>query len=300
MDDHNDFILTLTGITPSSWKSIEAQREEEMLLAHEDRPEAVTYSDPIPTVFTCLEMWPIETNLLCFNCGLKFNGPPKSFPISRRETTAGLIEFNVRGNMCSFPCVRSWIDISCRDSAERHEALRNLSLFYFMFTGRQKSDIPPAPDRTLLKSYGGPLSEDAYKQKINAFDKVDRDSDEPTPVADRAAVIFKILHGCDIVERRIVKQNTPITSTPTRTVIDVSENSIWAMLSSTPAPVVEEEQVKPKRATKKTATAEEATTAGGCPPKSAINGECPPKSAINGECPPIKPVKKSRGAPRKN
>jgi hypothetical protein len=258
MDDYSEYILTLSGITTESWKSIETQREEEMLTGHADHTEMLTFSDSIPTVFSCMESWPIETNLLCYNCGLKFTGPPKAFPISRRETMAGIIEFNVRGNMCSFPCVRSWIDLHCRDSADRNESLRNLSLFYFMFTGRHKSDIPAAPERTLLKCYGGPLTEDAYKQKINLFDKVDRDSDEPAPVGDRMAIIFKILHGCDAVERRITKLVGPICSTPGDLVVNVSEQSMWAM--SKPAEIQQEEVkeqpivikvTKPRKSTRK-------------------------------------------------
>jgi hypothetical protein len=179
-------ILRLTGITMADYVPVEDIADNRLLHPGTDDgkvgaeesesvPEAALPLDKIPRVFTSLDEWPHSTNLLCWSCGFSFDDRPKFEPTFVRESEAGEIEFGVRGNMCTFNCVETWIEIrygAHANNEKRRKAQDNLCLVYFMFTGRRVSQIKPAPYRTELRKYGGELDEDTFWTRLRALDPV--------------------------------------------------------------------------------------------------------------------------------
>ena len=165
-------ILRLTGITLNDYIPIEdiadrclIQTLDEVVL-----PE-MTY-DKIPRVFTCIETWPHNTNLHCWQCGFTFDGSPKFVPTYVREFE-NTIEFGVHGNMCTFNCAELWIIINYASKEDhRWRAQDNLCLLYYLFTGNRVSRIHPAPNKTELKKYGGEIDETVFCTKIHNLNVV--------------------------------------------------------------------------------------------------------------------------------
>lgn len=228
-------ILVLSGVSLDDYKSLDDKYAEEMMERMVGDEISVSQynvcSDKIPTTFCSLDEWPTETTARCHNCTLGFNNRPVPIPTIIRELPDGRVEFNVRGNMCSFPCVRRWIDVHYHDLNVRDNIMRNLSLLYFIFTGRQKTDIQSAPEHTLLKCYGGDMTEEQYKKRIAAIDHIARSSDDPVPEEQRIPTIVRMLRGTD---RDLVRKYDPqhvtsiISPGLTDNDITVGGNTMWS------------------------------------------------------------------------
>lgn len=228
-------ILVLSGVSLEDYKSIDDKFAEEMMGRMVEEEISVSQynmgSDKIPTTFYSLDEWPTETTARCHNCTLSFTNRPVPIPTIIRELPDGRVEFNVRGNMCSFPCARKWVDVHYHDLNARDNILRNLSLLYFIFTGRQKTDIQPAPDHILLKCYGGEMTEENYRKKISDIDHVSRSSDDPVPAENRIPTIMRMLRGAD---RDLVRKYDPeyVSGVMSPGLMDnsitVGKNTMWS------------------------------------------------------------------------
>ena len=162
-------ILRIFGISKSDYVSIEDTAEikyRERLENEEQIDIKEVIFDKIPTIFENLKTWPMQTNLLCWHCDLKFDSLPIFVPTYAKHRDSGLIEFGVRGNFCSFNCAEAWILINYAEKDHRWSLQNLLCMLYFIFTGQHVVKISPSPSKTLMNYYGGDLTVEAYKEQI--------------------------------------------------------------------------------------------------------------------------------------
>jgi hypothetical protein len=122
--------------------------------------------DTIPAFFTNLDEYPINTNLLCWNCDRSFTKRPIFISPSVREIN-GHMEFAVDGNFCSFNCAYSWITAHYNGDAKDKMIVRLIKLCE-IFTGHSQQ-IEPAFSKTLQKKYGGKYSEIRYAELMETI-----------------------------------------------------------------------------------------------------------------------------------
>lgn len=228
-------ILTLTGVTLDDWKSFEDRFAESIMTGITEEEASTTlissFVEPLPQSFMSLDNWPLDTTSRCHNCTLNVVGRPIPIPISIKEHYSG-IEFGTKGIMCSFPCARRWIDIRYPDVNKRDCILTYLSWLHFIFTGRFKLNILAAPDHTVLKYYGGLLTEDMFKKHIASLEHVSRNAEDPVPINERIPTIMQVFRRSiskDQVRRQI--SSSEIDAVVSKSHVDyltVDKNSIWA------------------------------------------------------------------------
>jgi hypothetical protein len=165
-------ILCLSGITLDDYVPLEDVADERLINDDEsiDLDNIYPY-DKIPQIFTSLDTWPKSTNLCCWSCGFKFNGPPKFVPSYIRELD-NTIEIGVLGNMCSFNCAESWIENHPMNREERYKMQNNLCYLFFVFTGKRISHIKPSPCKTNLLQYGGTWNEETYLKHMKEINPI--------------------------------------------------------------------------------------------------------------------------------
>lgn len=115
------------------------------------------------------EDWPRACRLRCWSCTLRFGGPPRFIP--RRATVGadGRLECEAAGVFCSFPCVvRHLLDTYeyRRRAGELWAAVEATALFMSEATGRHVRSVDPAPPRTALAEYGGPLTPKEFRAAV--------------------------------------------------------------------------------------------------------------------------------------
>jgi hypothetical protein len=131
-------------------------------------PAEETY-DQIPERFMTLADWPQKTNLRCWNSNFRFDCVPKFVPTSMIEDEDGNIVFGVKGNFMSFRDAASYIET--KTAPEQRAAQRAwLARVYLIFTGVKVSQVPPAPDITKTREYGGAMEPEEYLKTVQEFD----------------------------------------------------------------------------------------------------------------------------------
>jgi len=125
--------------------------------------------DDIPKTFTSLDLYPESTNLLCWYCDRAFNNRPIFISPSLKEIeqygSKIQFEFEVYGNFCSFNCAEAYINFSyVGDKKDKFKT--RLNILYEIFTGKHTMIIEPAIPKTLMKKYGGYLTDDEYSDKM--------------------------------------------------------------------------------------------------------------------------------------
>ena len=103
-------------------------------------------------------IWPKNTNILCYHCCQKFKGKPLSMPIKYNERTN---VFEVFGVFCSWECMKTYNT----ESNDSNRAYRNNLIF--LLHGKVNnnfSTIKSAPPKFALKCFGGKLSIDEFRQ----------------------------------------------------------------------------------------------------------------------------------------
>lgn len=101
---------------------------------------------------------PEETEVACFWCCHKFEGRPVVLPV--RDEGEYLQVF---GNFCCPECAMSYLFDIRQDSHTRWEQLALLNRVYGESVG---GTIRPAPSRSVLRMFGGPMSIEEYRAVI--------------------------------------------------------------------------------------------------------------------------------------
>jgi hypothetical protein len=120
----------------------------------------------IPKVFESIETWPRSTNIHCWYCTNQFNGMPIFIPsviepnIHTKNGDKYLIE--VEGNYCKWQCAMSYIRETTKDLIRAIEKINNLYFLYKIINGNYPSHIPEAPNKYILKKFGGTMTTDQY------------------------------------------------------------------------------------------------------------------------------------------
>jgi hypothetical protein len=103
---------------------------------------------------------PIKSDYACYWCCHTFTNRPVVLPT--RDTGEYLI---VTGNFCCPECAVSYLFDMRQDSHTRWE---QLALLYRVYSDACNGKIHPAPPRTSLKLFGGPLSIQEYRSIITS------------------------------------------------------------------------------------------------------------------------------------
>ena len=176
-----DGILFLQGVFKKDCKRVEDFFHERLL--HDGSAENKIY-DKIPLVFTSVDTWVKNTNLLCWVCSRAFKTAPWFEPQSIDPLCRGKIGvfldnnqiknidrnkkycINIKGNFCSPNCVMRNILTNTKDLSERHNKISMLKFVYELFTGIKICNVEPSPLHTDMIQYGGFMTTQEYQKKI--------------------------------------------------------------------------------------------------------------------------------------
>lgn len=156
-------ILVLSGITIQMYKSIDKQFEENLLesIDSDNENEKVIYNK-IPQRFNNLDTYQIQTNLKCWYCDLNFITRPIFIP----KVIKNNYEMTIHGNFCSFSCAITYININIKNKDVQWRYRDNLYVLYKLFNGTYPLHINPAPNKFDLECYGGELTQDEFRKKL--------------------------------------------------------------------------------------------------------------------------------------
>jgi len=107
------------------------------------------------------EEYPESSEFLCWWCCHGFEGSPKCIPTdfnSKNET------FKITGNFCSWNCAKAYVIY------EKPKQISNLSRLIQFIHGSGEFLIPVAPPRYLLKSFGGTMTIEEFRQNSSTFE----------------------------------------------------------------------------------------------------------------------------------
>lgn len=115
------------------------------------------YSDEtIPNIYINNDIWPKQTNILCWNCNMKFDNQPKFIPIKLNKNANGEDEFDVLGNFCSLPCSIRYLYDYIKDLNKKYEYEKLIKYLYKIRV------LYPANDKITLNKFGGRYTESQY------------------------------------------------------------------------------------------------------------------------------------------
>ncbi len=111
------------------------------------------------------KVWPESTNIHCYWCCHSFGNTPTCLPEYFKKG-----KFYVSGCFCSFNCAASYnFSKNDEDIWERYSLL---NLMYKKMYNQNFIRIPLAPPREVLKTFGGYLSIDEYRENLMKMDKM--------------------------------------------------------------------------------------------------------------------------------
>ena len=109
-----------------------------------------------------LPRWPKRTDVACFNCAANFDGPPLPLPYEFDEIRQ---TWKVGGCFCGVPCAKRFlVDQRSPVMGLQRMWLRRLCGVLFK-DGEGRADVPAAPPRRALRTFGGHLPLDEYRGK---------------------------------------------------------------------------------------------------------------------------------------
>lgn len=130
----------------------------------------------LPQIFSNINSWPKKTNLLCWHCSLNFNTVPIFIPKAIEPIISKNTDLNdekysisIYGVFCSFGCAWKFIDSGSYSKVEKIEQKNKLSFLYKYFYKVKMQEIISYPEPYIMKQYGGELSIEEYKHKIDTF-----------------------------------------------------------------------------------------------------------------------------------
>lgn len=111
--------------------------------------------------FNLKEEYPESSEYLCWWCCHSFDGSPKCVPTGYNNVNN---TFTVTGNFCSWNCAKAYTFY------EKPNQISNLTRLIQFIHGSGEFLIPIAPPRYLLKSFGGTMSIDEFRQNSSTFE----------------------------------------------------------------------------------------------------------------------------------
>lgn len=105
----------------------------------------------------CINEWPQKTNVLCWWCCHPFEKPPAFIPTKFDSINK---RYKITGNFCTWNCAKSYLfgEKSFQNRQSKH--LFTSLLLYLKIP----YNIKPAPPRLTLKTFGGPLSIEEFRE----------------------------------------------------------------------------------------------------------------------------------------
>ncbi len=156
------YIIYLEGISLDDTIDIETQFDKKLMEEANISCgiECMIY-DKIPHIFTDISLWITRTNLKCWSCDMTFDTRPCFIPTYIKEGTISKHECGVLGNFCSFPCASAYCS-----SILQNKYMDNLIYLFYIFTGIRKKYIYASSPRTVMKKYGGYMSDSEFLDKL--------------------------------------------------------------------------------------------------------------------------------------
>jgi hypothetical protein len=111
--------------------------------------------------FNLKDDYPTSSDFLCWWCCHNFDESPKCVPTSYNSKTDS---FKITGNFCSWNCAKAYTIY------EKPSQITNLTRLVQFIYGSGDFSIPVAPPRYLLKSFGGTLSIDEFRENVSTFE----------------------------------------------------------------------------------------------------------------------------------
>ena len=112
-----------------------------------------------------IDEWPNSTDINCFWCCHKFESTPCSIPESLTNDL-----FKVKGCFCSFNCATAYL---FSKESNKNSIWEKYSILHLLRNKLMKindnSIIKPAPPREALKSFGGYLTINEFRNSIIKF-----------------------------------------------------------------------------------------------------------------------------------
>ena len=126
----------------------------------------------LPYNFTDMQNWIKKTNIKCWYCDLNFEVTPVFIPriIEPANTNSGF-NIGVYGCFCSFPCAKSFINLTYSNLCKNTSITEMLLFLYNIFTNNTVKEIFPSPEKYIMKKYGGYLDDSEYRNKIDIINK---------------------------------------------------------------------------------------------------------------------------------
>jgi hypothetical protein len=172
-------ILFLKNVFPERLETIEQEYdnriyEEAGLLGYND--ELPIAYDKIPAVFVDVESWPKSTNILCWCCSMEFGGRPYFIPERIKSHKDGGTEMITHGVFCTANCAIRYLNTEYSDKSNsagsklsNWDAYHGVKIVHRLFTGRSVEKIDPSPPKTIMRQYGGDLTESQYREMLGTF-----------------------------------------------------------------------------------------------------------------------------------
>lgn len=164
LDIEESDVLFLTGVFINSNSTIDDMFFAE-LNQNNTKTDKIVYSQ-FPKKFYNVDSWPSKLNICCWACHTKIEEKPYPIPINMQYSGKQTI-FGVEGVVCSFPCMARYINES--PSNTRWEKTRFMFNLFEVFFGKKVCQIPAAPSPLDQHKYGGNLSENEYRHRIQTI-----------------------------------------------------------------------------------------------------------------------------------
>ncbi len=130
-----------------------------------------------PQVFTSLDTWIVDTELLCWNCHLEFGARPVFIPTVIEPNMIRLEDryikswnIGVHGIFCGFGCAHSYIENGGGTISEKINNLNNLQHLYGIFYDEKLPNYSKYPSVYSMAKYGGDLSTDEFIKLKQTFE----------------------------------------------------------------------------------------------------------------------------------
>lgn len=133
-----------------------------------DPEPTINYSE-IPKRFIDIDLWPRETNLLCWSCSLVPTGAPMFIPQNPEVDATGREPCDALGNFCDGMC--AWRYAQEVLPSSQHWDIHELIARYESKFGKRKRDvIPKGPAKTEMKAYcgSGGITVKQWRDKMSA------------------------------------------------------------------------------------------------------------------------------------
>lgn len=150
------------------------------------------YIEKIDSSYYSLEDWKKNTNLACWNCGLKFTGIPWFIPLSWtfRVESGEDVKYKIihnfpdgihkqekkmvkpYGNFCHPRCAVRFLKETMEIAESQKSIYMSLiCLLFFEFTGNRVNHIEPAPPKQKMMKYCGEngWSKEKYKSMLGPY-----------------------------------------------------------------------------------------------------------------------------------